>query len=85
METGDAFEVVKYIPAASLVYDGPGTTYTLVRIPDDPTQATATFSCTLKFVVKDCDPATGEADDEGYEDEYVVSRGLESLSALWIT
>ena len=31
-----------------------------------------TFSCTLKFIVKDCDPNTGEADDEGYEDEYVV-------------
>lgn len=34
---------------------------------------TTTFTCTLKFVVKDCDPNTGEADEEGYEDEYVVS------------
>jgi len=35
---------------------------------------TASFSCTLKFIVKDCDPATGEPDDdEGYDDEYVVS------------
>lgn len=34
---------------------------------------TGTFSCTLKFIVKDCDPNTGEADDDGYEDEYVVS------------
>ena len=34
---------------------------------------TGTFSCTLKFIVKDCDPNTGEPDDEGYEDEYVVS------------
>lgn len=34
---------------------------------------TASFSCTMKFVVKDCDPATGEPDDdEGYDDEYVV-------------
>lgn len=32
-----------------------------------------TFSCVMKFTVKDCDPTTGEADDEGYEDEYVVS------------
>ena len=31
------------------------------------------FSPTLKFVVKDCDPATGEPDsDEGYGDEYVL-------------
>lgn len=26
----------------------------------------------MKFTVKDCDPNTGETDDEGYEDEYVV-------------
>lgn len=26
----------------------------------------------MKFTVKDCDPNTGEMDDEGYEDEYVV-------------
>lgn len=31
----------------------------------------------MKFVVKDCDPNTGEADDEGYDDEYVVGT-------LWI-
>lgn len=35
-----------------------------------------TFSCTLKFVVKDCDPNTGEPDEEGYEDEYVVRKLL---------
>ena len=34
---------------------------------------TGTFSCTLKFVVRDCDPNTGEPDDDGYDDEYVVS------------
>ncbi|XP_013409237.1 coatomer subunit gamma-2-like [Lingula anatina] len=35
-------------------------------------ETTGTFSCTLKFLVKDCDPNTGETDDEGYEDEYVL-------------
>ena len=40
---------------------------------EEPTLVAASFSCTLKFVVKDCDPTTGEADDdEGYEDEYVL-------------
>jgi hypothetical protein len=33
----------------------------------------AFFSNTLKFMVKDCDPNTGEADEVGYDDEYVVS------------
>lgn len=31
-----------------------------------------TFTNTLKFVVKDCDPTTGEADPEGFDDEYQV-------------
>lgn len=26
----------------------------------------------MKFIVKDCDPATGEADEDGYDDEYRV-------------
>ena len=38
MESVDGFEVIKYIPAPSLPCDKPGTTYTLVRLPDDPTQ-----------------------------------------------
>lgn len=30
------------------------------------------FTNTLTFEVKDCDPTTGEADPEGYNDEYQV-------------
>lgn len=33
----------------------------------------STFSCTLKFTVRDCDPDSGVPTEEGYEDEYVVS------------
>ena len=40
---------------------------------------TCTFTNTLKFVVKDCDPSTGEPDEEGYEDEYVVCVNLPSV------
>lgn len=32
-----------------------------------------TFSCTMKFTVRDCDPNTGVPDEDGYDDEYVVS------------
>lgn len=32
-----------------------------------------TFSCTMKFTVRDCDPDTGVPAEEGYDDEYVVS------------
>lgn len=34
--------------------------------------AAGTFSCVLKYTVKDCDPNTGETDEEGYEDEYAL-------------
>lgn len=38
-----------------------------------------TLSATLKFTVRDCDPATGEPDtDEGYEDDYTVSSDGET-------
>ena len=37
METSDGFEVVRYVPAPSLPYDQPGTTYTVVQMPEDPT------------------------------------------------
>uniref|UniRef100_A0A452E6C7 Coatomer subunit gamma n=1 Tax=Capra hircus TaxID=9925 RepID=A0A452E6C7_CAPHI len=73
MEPTEAYEVLCYVPARSLPYNQPGTCYTLVALPkEDPTAVACTFSCMMKFTVKDCDPTTGEADDEGYEDEYVL-------------
>lgn len=38
LENNDGFEVVRYVPAARLPYDKPGTTYTLVHLHDDPLQ-----------------------------------------------
>ncbi|XP_076814835.1 coatomer subunit gamma-2-like isoform X1 [Clavelina lepadiformis] len=71
VEAGDGFEVIAYVPCLCLKYNQPGVTYACVAIPEeDPTEVTTTLSCVMKFVVKDCDPNTGEADDDGYEDEY---------------
>uniref|UniRef100_A0A8C3Y8M5 Coatomer subunit gamma n=1 Tax=Catharus ustulatus TaxID=91951 RepID=A0A8C3Y8M5_CATUS len=73
MEPTEGYEVIGYVPAKTLVYNQPGTCYTLVALSEeDPTAVACTFSCMMKFTVKDCDPNTGEADDEGYEDEYVL-------------
>uniref|UniRef100_A0A7N8WSL0 Coatomer subunit gamma n=1 Tax=Mastacembelus armatus TaxID=205130 RepID=A0A7N8WSL0_9TELE len=73
MEPSEAYEVIQYIPAPSLPYSQPGSSYTLVRLPDDdPTAVSCTFSCTMKYLVRDCDPNTGEPDDDGYDDEYVL-------------
>lgn len=35
MEPSESYEVVHYVPAASLPYSQPGSCYTLVRLPDD--------------------------------------------------
>uniref|UniRef100_A0A8C3VGF7 Coatomer subunit gamma n=4 Tax=Passeriformes TaxID=9126 RepID=A0A8C3VGF7_CATUS len=73
MEPSDAYDVICCIPAPSLAYNQPGMCYTLVRIPqDDPTAVTCSFSCTMKFLVRDCDPSTGVPEEDGYEDEYVL-------------
>ncbi|MCJ8742995.1 hypothetical protein PDJAM_G00088620 [Pangasius djambal] len=73
MEPSESYEVVHHVPAASLPYNQPGSCYTLVRLPDDdPTAVSCTFSCTMKYLVRDCDPNTGEPDDDGYDDEYVL-------------
>jgi coatomer protein complex subunit gamma len=34
--------------------------------------ASQTFSAHLDFIVKDCDPETGDCDEEGYEDTYTL-------------
>lgn len=79
VEPSEGFEVVCYAPCSRLQYSVPGTTYACVSLPTDPLVVVGTFSNTLKYLVKDCDPNSGEPDDdEGYEDEYV----LEDLDIL---
>lgn len=72
LDSSDAYEIISYKPCASLPYNVPGHAYALIKIPDDPLQVTSTFECVMKFIVKDCDPATGEPDNDGYEDEYAL-------------
>ncbi|NWI52848.1 COPG2 protein, partial [Calyptomena viridis] len=73
VEPADAYAVMCCIPAPSLAYNQPGMCYTLVHIPQhDPAAVACTFSCTMKFVVRDCDPNTGVPEEDGYEDEYVL-------------
>ncbi|XP_065910406.1 coatomer subunit gamma-2-like isoform X1 [Dysidea avara] len=74
MEEPEGYQVISYIPTPSLPYNQPGTCYTLVEITD-PDAISGTFLNTLKFQVKDCDPTTGEPDnDVGYADEYVLEN-----------
>merc|ERR1719336_3805604 len=71
LEVGEGWEMVTQIPASSMQYNLASTIYTVLSVPEDLTECVASMAATLKFTVKDCDPATGEPDsDEGYDDEY---------------
>ncbi|KAG1649945.1 Coatomer subunit gamma-2 [Nymphon striatum] len=73
MECPEEYEVISTVKCPKLGFNQNGTSYTCVAIPSDPTAIAGTFTNSLKYIVKDCDPATGEPDnDEGYEDEYVL-------------
>ncbi|KAJ2238218.1 coatomer subunit gamma [Coemansia sp. RSA 1722] len=63
---------VVVVPIPELKCDQPGTTYVAFEHTDPETFPAVSFGCTLKFIVKECDPATGEPEegDDGFEDEY---------------
>lgn len=69
----EGWRICNVIPIPSLPYLTVGTTYTLLQMRD-PEVVTGSFSATLKFKVKDVDPATGQPEsDECYDDTFVVS------------
>ncbi|CAH8320237.1 unnamed protein product [Eruca vesicaria subsp. sativa] len=63
----------------SLPYDSPGQAFVAFEKPAG-VPAFGKFSNTLTFVVKEVDPSTGEAEDDGVEDEYQL-EDLEVVSA----
>jgi hypothetical protein len=52
------------------VSSSPGILYVSFTRDDPSAFAMTSFSCVLKFISKEVDPATGEPEEEGYEDEY---------------
>ncbi|KAJ8467044.1 hypothetical protein OPV22_029596 [Ensete ventricosum] len=75
----EEFSEVLTKPLQSLPYDLPGQTFVAFEKPEG-VPAIGKFSNLLKFVVKEVDPATGEADEEGVEDEYQL-EDLEIVAA----
>ncbi|KAJ2735983.1 coatomer subunit gamma [Coemansia sp. BCRC 34962] len=75
MESDDAGGALLPVVAMAipvLRYDAPGTAYVAFeRLTEDAATA-ASFACTLRFIVKECDPATGEPEDgdNGFGDDY---------------
>lgn len=69
----DGFITRAVIPCPKLPYSEVGSTYVIVEFPSDIPNSTGTFTASLKYIVKDCDPATGLPDsDDGYDDEYML-------------
>ncbi|CAH9124383.1 unnamed protein product [Cuscuta epithymum] len=56
-------------PLDSLPYDTPGRSFVAFEKPEG-VPAVGKFSNTLRFLVKEVDPSTGEAEEDGVEDEY---------------
>lgn len=77
MEANESFSPVSstYIPCARLPYNETNYTYVMMQFPEDLASTICSFAATLRFIVKDCDPATGQPDtDEGYDDEYILEE-----------
>ncbi|KAI5388552.1 coatomer subunit gamma [Lathyrus oleraceus] len=78
----EEFSQVFSKPVRSLPYDSPGQTFVAFEKPEGlPT--TGKFSNTLKFIVKEVDPTSGEAEDDGVEDEYQL-EDLDVVAADYI-
>lgn len=70
------------VPAARLAYGEAGRTYVGIERTEDGEYPLGVLSCNMKFNVRDVDPATGEADEEGYEDEYGLDEIELNISTL---
>ncbi|PKA57036.1 Coatomer subunit gamma-2 [Apostasia shenzhenica] len=71
VDTSEAeeFAEVASKPLKTLPYDSPGQTFVAFEKPDG-LPSNGRFSNMLKFIVKEVDPSTGEAEEDGVDDEY---------------
>ncbi|AES89090.1 putative coatomer/calthrin adaptor appendage subdomain, coatomer gamma subunit [Medicago truncatula] len=78
----EEFSQVISKPLRSLPYDSPGQIFVAFEKPEGlPTSGK--FSNILRFIVKEVDPTSGEAEDDGVEDEYQL-EDLEVVAADYI-
>lgn len=57
------------VPLTVMPFGEVSSTYVVLGRPEG-SLALGKFTCTLRFTVKEIDPSTGEAEEQGYEDEY---------------
>lgn len=78
----EEFSEVGTKPLKSLPYDTPAQTFVAFEKPEG-ISAVGKFSNMLRFTVKEVDPSTGEAEDDGVEDEYQL-EDFEVVAADYI-
>ncbi|PIN22115.1 Vesicle coat complex COPI, gamma subunit [Handroanthus impetiginosus] len=78
----EEFSEVGTKPLKSLPYDTPGQTFVAFEKPEG-IPAVGKFSNMLRFAVREVDPSTGEAEDDGVEDEYQL-EDFEVVAADYI-
>ncbi|CAA0826430.1 Coatomer subunit gamma [Striga hermonthica] len=78
----EEFSEVGAKPLKSLPYDTPAQTFVAFEKPEG-IPAVGKLSNVLRFTVKEVDPSTGEAEDDGVEDEYQL-EDFEVVAADYI-
>ncbi|KAL6531839.1 hypothetical protein OROMI_028202 [Orobanche minor] len=78
----EEFSEVGTKPLKSLPYDTPTQTFVAFEKPEG-VLAVGKFSNMLRFTVKEVDPSTGDAEDDGVEDEYQL-EDFEVVAADYI-
>lgn len=69
------YEIKSVIPCPELHYDKPGSVFIIVEYPCAFFDSLGSFGATLEFVVKDCDPTTGQpVPSAGYIDSYPLEE-----------
>ena len=71
----DLFEAAGEIPAEHIKYGDSANCFTVLRRDGGSSLAPTNFTCELHFTVVQVDPATGEEEGEGFEEEAAGSGG----------
>jgi len=70
------------VPAPVVKYGEPVVAYTAIAL--DASDTSQSYTCQLDFTVKDCDPETGEVDEDGYPDQYEIDELEVSLADMML-
>jgi len=71
IEIPEGWELLAEVSCPRLEYNVGGSIYAVLSCPEELSECVTSIPASLKFLVKDCDPVTGEPDsDEGYDDDY---------------